>query len=513
MYLDHPRTQPKTFLAHCVHAWHANERHHLYTLPQGSLIQQRFVQQAAVLARIFLTLLLSSLHRASHVDHPRHFTGLGSVAVARPPKDACRLNSSTLHQYGLSHTVQYARRHITTPVTDSYESPNLVDVDEALVPLLQRPLALPLPIPPPTHPEADLSMLLGVTTAAERLHDSISHIQLSMQQGTRIHLLVVLVDEAPVEVLQEELQAAGINATVQLTDRTWREAWFEMVPLVHEEVEKRRSSDSPVQWVGLIDDDTFFPSMTNLMNMLRKYDFTRPHYVGSLIGDWEVVAANGMLASGGAGVVLSIPLLDELTEAFPICRDSLQAIPEGDQRLRRCILDNTQTSLSPEKELPQPETIADARGVFESGRPMLSIHHWKSTFTLDVVKLYAAARWKFFAVNQTRNQPPVVLTNGYSIVEYHVPELPNFDKTEMTWVGSGKDRSLTDDANFRYGHSLASMRPPLKEGAEKRSDLLADTVTEPDGHIRQVYIRRGSDSNENGTDEDAVIEPIWLNEA
>jgi len=140
-----------------------------------------------------------------------------------------------------------------------------------------------------------------------------------------------------------------------------------------------------------------------------------------------------------------------------------------------------------------------ADGYFESGRKMLTMHHWKSWYHFDVPTASIVTqvtgdeglfmRWIF--------DGGFVLSNGYSICEYvEGTDEVEWEKVEITWVGD----------EGRYVH-----RFPLRQKMgmdKKRTSRLVESEAVKGG-VRQVYLER-AERDERGRGIDRVWELIWV---
>jgi len=253
----------------------------------------------------------------------------------------------------------------------------------------------------------------------------------------------------------------------------------------------------------LIDDDTFFPSMHALLNMLDKHDSGEQQYIGSLSEDWWAVQHYGFMGFGGAGVFLSLPLAEVVDAHTDVCKSNLRS-SAGDITVMDCIYTYTPTKLTPISDLHQADMHGDLSGFYESGRHHLSLHHWKdgSVFgkglpmadmhlVSDVCGECFLQRWQF--------GDDMLLTNAFSITTYpkgHLkhgdPNEVNMDMLEQTW-----------NSNMNMRHSLGPTRPRLVLEDEKiQYSFLNATVC--DGGVRQLYFHKGI----NG-DLDTLLELLW----
>lgn len=195
---------------------------------------------------------------------------------------------------------------------------------------------------------------------------------------------------------------------------------------------------------------------------------------------------------------MSLPLAEILasSEVYDKCIDSPKN--QGDQIFNDCLNQYTDVKPTFDHGLNQMDINGSPDGYFESGRRMLTVHHWKSWFYVDVPMASKVSevcgdegvfmRWLF--------QDGVVLSNGFSIVEYGdgIAEVA-LEKVEKTW--NGKEN--------RFLHHIGPLREALEDG-KKRSFRLVEAEVLEEG-VRQVYLHTATDV-ENAVN--GVLELLWL---
>ena len=101
-------------------------------------------------------------------------------------------------------------------------------------------------------------------------------------------------------------------------------------------------------WAPFIDDDTFFLSMSALVDRLAHYDPPKPFYIGSLSTDSVQMSLWGFMAYGGAEIFISMPLLTQINNVY----DQYNAVKwTADRRIAQCIYLHTVTKLTVERDL------------------------------------------------------------------------------------------------------------------------------------------------------------------
>jgi len=279
---------------------------------------------------------------------------------------------------------------------------------------------------------------------------------------------------------------------VRETD-SFAQRYFSLVNLMYEH------RDEKTQWISTIDDDTFFPSMHDLQAMLSKYNASEPMYIGSLSEDWWAVNHYGLMAFGGAGIFLSVPTAQVIHEHNDECKEHLRTTA-GDISVMDCIYQFSTVKLTHIPGLHQVDMHGDLSGFYESGRPILSLHHWKegsaAGYKLEMEKMHLIAdvcgscflqRWQF--------PKEMLLSNGFSITQYPDGSLSGGRKTGLLRTAVAEKLDLQaaeytwlDEINVL--HSLAPTRPKLGED-RKVSYKLLDSMKLDGDIVRQVYFKEG----------------------
>ncbi|KKK14915.1 hypothetical protein P175DRAFT_0504099 [Aspergillus ochraceoroseus IBT 24754] len=412
------------------------------------------------------------------------------------------LNLLRLHAYN-SSSIDYARLNIAVTRTDNFTAfadsldvplPTYhtvrLDIEASREAQSEETCATSVTIEAPAvvaRPDAS-HMLFGVVTSLEKLEDSLD--AFAHWAGSTNARIMAIVDPGNTETRQRIEQRANelhIRLTMVQNEDTQLDQYFSLVRILYQH------RDHSTQWAVLIDEDTFFPSMKNLVDRLASYDSTLPQYIGGLTEDLAQLYGSGYMAYGGAGVFLSMPLLEELQRVFEMCY-SFQS--EGDRMLASCIYAHTNAKFTWEQGLHQLDLHGDASGFFESGRPLpLSVHHWKSWFHADMVALGRVAdicgdecllrRWHLSG--------EWFLVNGYSIIQ-DATLWNNPRPMEQTW----KKSKYKGSDPFAY-----SLGPLRRLDPDKVSFRLVDVVQELD-QVRQIYM-----FNETSDKPPQVLEVVW----
>ncbi|KAJ5796523.1 uncharacterized protein N7518_005063 [Penicillium psychrosexuale] len=420
-----------------------------------------------------------------------------NITVA--PNIPCDLDYDKLASLNVINVAQYTRREIILDMTDEpvpytqwLEEPFLEvrratgeAADGCSIP---TPVSLRVPQPPKL---ADASHIdFGVATSIERLNESLNAFA-HWAGYSRCRIFALIEPDRSENGVRDVLAKAdslGINLHITEAEDDYLNRYFALIPLLKE------NARETTRWGCIIDDDTFFLSMSRLVDALAKYDHTTSMYIGGLSESIPQIAAFGMIGFGGAGVFLSKPLLEEMTNVYDKC----SAMDfTGDRRIAICVYRYTQTRLTVDHRLRQLDLMHDASGFFESGRePPLTVHHWKSWFHADMPKLAVIAelcgdscllrKWHF--------GDGWILTNGFSVIKYHSDPDRDDLAMEQTW---DPHNGANDES---YLHELGPLR---RKDELKKSFRLQDAVHEQNDRVTQWYVMR--DEN-NG---DQILELSW----
>ncbi|KGO43811.1 hypothetical protein PEX1_001380 [Penicillium expansum] len=419
--------------------------------------------------------------------------------ITLAPAVSCDLDYDKLASLNVLKVAQYTRREIILDMTDEpvpytqwLEQPFLEEprgtggaADGCSIPI---PVSLRVPQPPKLADAAHIDF--GVATSLERLNDSLdAFAHWAGYTRTRIFALIETDhSENGIRDVNAKADALGINLHITESDDDYLNRYFALIPLLKE------NARETTQWGCIIDDDTFFLSMSRLVDALAKYDHTTSMYIGGLSESLPQIAAFGIIGFGGAGVFLSKPLLTEITNVYDKCSAMDYT---GDRRIAMCVYRYTQTQLTVDHRLRQLDLVNDASGFFESGRePPLTVHHWKSWFHTDMPKLAVVSelcgdscllrKWHF--------GDGWILTNGFSVIKYYADPDQDDLAMEQTW---SPHNGASEES---YLHELGPLR---RKDEHKQSFQLQDAVHEQNDRITQWYIMR---DERNG---DQILELSW----
>ncbi|KAJ1323152.1 DUF604 domain-containing protein [Microdochium nivale] len=386
------------------------------------------------------------------------------------------------------------------------------------------------------HRPADAShMMFGLATSLDRIPGTVRNVA-RWAAGTGARFVVVLIprkggndniDDTPSSIAEAEalFAAAGVPDVtfVAQEQESWQDAWenayMSLITHFHAALSEQHhsgsggGSSSKARWVSWVDDDTFFPRLSALTAALdTRFDAREPQYVGQTSERYEYVRDGGLVAFGGAGIFLSVPLLDQLLPHAAACRAHRRRdkFAGGDFRLADCIHRWTAAKLSPLEGLHQLDFGGDASGFYEAERPQpLSVHHWKSWHAADMPGIARvgevcgeACVLQHFRLGGRGGAggggggKQWAMTNGFSIVRYsdgyrrvdsaaaardHEDAEEIDGAMEKTW-----DTTRGDAADmWKY-----SLEPLMDRDAGKRQYMMERMDRDADGNMVVDYVHR-----------------------
>ena len=272
--------------------------------------------------------------------------------------DSCAAELSHLRSLDLTGTIRHSRRCVR-PIFS-------VDVDRDVVANISSRLltkkgtldlsdactinvdAIPCDplelVVPPAYPKSQgqfAHLTFGVATTFARLLESkfsFAH-WLSDSGSTLIALLTDDLEElAHVDptALEEEYRAKGMDLVLVAKHRSEHSTEQSHVMIIRDMLQHARERGTETHWLGIIDDDTFFPSLYALASAFSNYDHTKPQYLGQLTESAHILPIGILGGFGGAGIFLSRPLAQILDPHLESC---LKEFPGrgGDMQIMSCI--------------------------------------------------------------------------------------------------------------------------------------------------------------------------------
>ena len=441
------------------------------------------------------------------------------------PSDSCAAELNHLKSLELTGTIKHSRRcvrplssagvdrdivaNISSQLLTKKGTLELSDACTIKVDAIPcDPLELPVPPAYPRNQGQFTHLTFGVATTFARLLDS-KHSFAHWLSDSGSTLIGLLNDDSEElgnldpTALEEEYKAEGMNLILVPKHRAEHTNEQSHVMIIRDMLQHARTRETETRWFGIIDDDTFFPSLHALESAFTHYDHTKPQYLGQTTENARILPIGILGGFGGAGIFLSLPLAELLEPHLKSC---LESFPNrgGDMQVMSCIYAHSFAKLKMVDGLYQMDIMGDTAGFYESSRRVLSLHHWKSWHWSPVDKMAAITKvcggcfLQRFAFLGDDGEALTVLNNGYSINTYSadLAEIPDLSLTEQTWDG-GEDGA--------YQWSLGPLRPKVDK-EKKKSYWLETAVAGENGALTQVYVHRG---NRNQGEYDEVIELVW----
>lgn len=458
----------------------------------------------------------------------------------------CDYNAARLNRwqekYGLAEKFEYTKRYIQ-PIRDGIVRKSvtklrqsfltdyikIVDVNKKhQAETCPEPLTVPVSQSPFPKAVNASDFMFGVSTTYKRFTDPrtspVKEWTYWLTDGTgksnggKLILMLLDASDDELEEARDQLTDAGIDVDVFRSDPNQPMAvrYLTLVPTMYDHPQREAR-----KWLVTCDDDTFFPSMHALIERFEEYDYETPMYVGTFSEDVNNVARHGSQAFGGAGVFLSIPLAEMVADSYESCKADVKVResnsgwgPQGDILLRKCIYENTDTTLTLLNDLWQLDIYGDPSGFYESGIKPLSLHHYRGG------GWHVAHPWHYTKVahicgedctlQRFQTADDFIISNGFSVAQY--PQGIDFDLQQFERTFS----AAPDDKGWNLDFAFGPQRPSLTKTGRKISWDLQEANVLEDGSVSQVYVRKHDDwrwKNEDGSamrNLDGIVELVWL---
>ncbi|KAH8802644.1 hypothetical protein F5884DRAFT_802540 [Xylogone sp. PMI_703] len=445
-----------------------------------------------------------------------------------------------LKDHGIGPNITFASRRLSYRPQADRRLP-ITEIDDELIPFftklnieedtnfqLSNSYPVRLPVTKSARPDQvdATSLLFGVSTTFKRFNDStLSPVKewtrwLTDGKGRSNGAgLVLCLFEPTTEELRYAagvLLEAGIDATVQASDPEldMPGRYVDLVRILY------KHPTSPYRkYLALIDDDTFFPSISGLLSMLSAYNPSKPYYIGSMTerADWLLNSKTPM-AYGGAGIFFTRPAARRIVEIRCLDSDStgeyLVIGDQGDLLLYNCLHDRSELVLTHVPQLHQLDQWGDPSGFYESGQQPLSLHHFKSWHRVAPEKMHVVTEscGEDCFMQRFQFKDSWIISNGYSVVYY--PQGISFDPLQMEGTFSnGFDRESVEDLSLSY--SFGPLRKCLSETGKKKSWEILDARYVGNGVVYQTYVKHRDDrrwlkKGEDPAEADSVIVLAWM---
>ncbi|RFU35003.1 hypothetical protein B7463_g1312, partial [Scytalidium lignicola] len=445
-----------------------------------------------------------------------------------------------LKEHNLGPNITFASRRISHHPRANHRLP-ITEVDQELIPFftkfnLDHDTSLPLSTsssielevtrsPRPGQIDAT-ALLFGVSTTFKRFNDSLTSPvkewkrwltdENGRSNGAGLVLCLFEPTNDELRYAARVLLDAGIDATVQPSDPELDMAgrYVDLVGILH------KHPTAPYRkYLALIDDDTFFPSMSGLLSLLSLYDPSKPYYIGSMTerADW-MLSHRTPMAYGGAGIFFTQSAARRIIElhCLDVNSSGEYLVPgdQGDLLLYNCLHNRSDLVLTHVPQLHQLDHWGDPSGFYESGQQPLSLHHFKSWHLVapDQMHVVAESCGEDCFMQRFQFRDNWIISNGYSVVHY--PQGIDFDPLQMEGTFStGFDRESVEDLSLSY--SFGPLRRSLSETGKKKSWELLDARNLGNGVVYQTYVKHRDDKrwlkkDEQPAEADSVIVLAWV---
>lgn len=445
-------------------------------------------------------------------------------------------------RYGLDSKFQYMKRYVRFTRTEGLARKSMTKLSQNLLPnkfktvemgrsygveACTDPLEVEVPKSglPATVNASDF--MFGVSTTYARfmnpdttpinewifwLTDSHGH-----TNGGKLLLMLLDATDEELQEVANLLGDVGIDVDVYHSDSAVQMAvrYITLVPTLYTHIDAKHK-----KWLVTCDDDTFFANMHGMIEKFQTFDHTMPMYVGTLSEDVGALERHGSQAFGGAGVFLSLPMAEKITDMFEYCKSDEKILesdsgwgPQGDILLRKCIYENTETRLTNVWDLWQLDFFGHPSGFYEWGIKPFSLHHyrgggWHTARPGQMTKI-AHTCGEDCSMLRFQTADDFILS-GYSVAHY--PEGITFDTAQI----EATLYAAPENKGWNLDYMFGSQRPSLLKTGRKIAWEMQESDVRADGSVLQTYTRKKNDERWVNPDQtpmsniDGVIELIWV---
>ena len=335
--------------------------------------------------------------------------------------------------------------------------------------------------------------------------------------GASLILALFNTSETELNDASSKLASVGINATVLPSSITldMPGRYVDLVSMLYNHPDSENK-----KYFALVDDDTFFPYMGELLRTLSRFNPDKEHYIGTFTErtDW-MIGNKAPFAYGGGGIFLTKPVASKIANLPCLELDEQGRYKiggdQGDRLLYNCLHEYTDVTLTYLPDLHQEDQFGDASGFYESGQQPLSLHHYKSWHQLhpDRTHIVADACGEDCVLQRFQFNDNFIISNGYSIAEY--PYGIDFDPLQVEGTFNYGDDTDPEFGEVVFSYSFGQLRKSLNKTGRKRQWELLAAKKDGDARAKQIYLKRRGDSRwrkegEPGPERDSIVVLTWI---
>ncbi|KAI1079475.1 hypothetical protein F5B20DRAFT_165962 [Whalleya microplaca] len=380
------------------------------------------------------------------------------------------------------------------------------------------------------------SLLFGISTSYDRLRLTYSNTSLIHEwtrwltdgqghsNGASLVLTLHHATSSQVGYVSNKMREVGIDAVV-LPAKDGRDItgrYLDLVGMLAYQKDELSKEGLEKNFLALVDDDIFFPSIGKLLSRLNKFDAKEKGYIGmpSERSDW-VVEGNTTLTYGGGAVIFTPPMMENVTQ-LPCIGNPTQdptktakRTAQWDETLFNCIAGHTDENLHILPSFYTPEDdLYGLRSGYEGGIQPLTLHHYKHRhrFEPDKGHLVTSLCGEDCFLQRFWFRDDWILVNGHTISQYDpesVDVLPLKKSSLLVSQHSQRNEHTTTKTAGRLvvdkieGHEE---RKVVSWAGTKRTWRLLDARVGPGGEVWQAYVKRRGSAGTYGDEDDRLPE-------
>ncbi|GAA97519.1 glycosyltransferase family 31 protein [Mixia osmundae IAM 14324] len=334
-------------------------------------------------------------------------------------------------------------------------------------------------------------LLFSVATKADRAFEFMRLWPHWLQHGSPCQVVLPEEDRMHADSLRANMTQLGLERCILhfSTQDSYDMRVLSQVSIAMDYVRQGSfGTDVTPRWIIVGDDDTFWLDIRSVQRLASQYDSNEMIFMGGVTEAMAQYGAFGIQAYGGAGIIFSVSLAREMSTRMPDCEREFATSFGGDGKLTRCAalaMNRTkEDAMTVVDGLHQLDVPGDNTGMFQSGLPFISIHHFIAAW-VDIFPTWISGGDFFVSIDLLRdsvaflggdnlfkrfvfNDGRTLLTLGYSITFYSQPLLESdLHSLEYTWAYDGyklryPDRPLIPEAPPNWNIKFKERRRQYK---------------------------------------------------
>lgn len=304
-------------------------------------------------------------------------------------------------------------------------------------------------------------ILFVLTTNTQRILDTIHELKFwSKQPAVKCLIIFEEKDLTVNSHVRQFLLNEGIPCHIRSSNvKRFEQRYFQMIEQSWRLVEEQPLS---IRWLAVCDDDTLWFT-GNLLKILQQYNASELIYLGNISDRLETLYYHGgYYAYGGAGILLSRPLVPVLLQSMKECQRRFSKMYGGDEILGKCLTQICHVNLTRNMHFHQMDHQGNLVGYLQGGiNDLVSLHHlftlWEPfpskhasdesqtmSLLLQAYQAFSGGLFRRYRKLNALSNETYLLTLGYSLTVIDgLLTMDDLSKVEQTWCCSRLSTRLT----------------------------------------------------------------------